>query len=88
MTKEELMQLDNAVVEEVPNKFIHVQANEGYAITDWNEKDIKDFTSCHVMYMPIADNYKDYRTITEAENKRLQDLQREEAEKKMKEINK
>lgn len=73
MTKAEIMAVEHlSVNEEVQGKFYHVHVAEGYMLTSWNEgDDIKDYQGFECLYMPIADDYVDFRVITKEEHDAL-----------------
>ena len=43
MLKEELLKLDNlSIAEEKPGYFVHIHTKDGYILTSWDGKDIKE----------------------------------------------
>lgn len=91
MTRQELLSLPHLKIAEV-TKFVHVHTEDGFIMTEWtDDKDIKGYTGAGCYYMPIRDNYTDYRIITLEEHKELEeqrDLAIEEENKKIEEENK
>jgi hypothetical protein len=79
MTQQELLNLGNLKVAEVkPNMFLHIHANEGYMITPYFDgMDIKNYESGECYYMPIENEYPDYRVITSEEDKVYSNLRDE-----------
>jgi hypothetical protein len=72
MTKQELLSLDHLSIAEV-KKFVHIHTEEGYFMTSWtDEKDIKEYAGSVCYYMPIRDEYEDYRIITLEEHNELE----------------
>ena len=87
MTRQEVLSLPNLAIAEV-TKFVHLHAAEGYVITEWMEgNDIKEYSGSNCYYMPIKDEYQEFRVITFEEDRRLEAL-REEAVKAEEEANK
>lgn len=83
MTQQELLNLNNLEVAEVkPNMFLHIHTKIGYMITPYFDgMDIKNYESGECYYMPIENEYPDYRVITVEEDKVYSNL-RDEALKK------
>ena len=79
MTQQELLNLNNLEVAEVkPNMFLHIHAKGGYMITPYFDgMDIKNYESGECYYMPIENEYPDYRVITTEEDKVYSDLRDE-----------
>lgn len=78
MTREQVLSLDHLATAEV-TKFLHIHSEEGWIITSWKEDgDIKEYSGSVCYYMPIRDEYEDYRVITEEDHKELE-AQREKA---------
>ena len=85
MTQKELLSLDHLSIAEV-KKFVHIHTEEGYVMTSWtDEKDIKEYAGSVCYYMPIRNEYEDYRIITLKEHNELEN-RRDEAIKEF-EIN-
>ena len=81
MTKQELLSLEHLAIAE-ETKFVHVHTEDGYIMTDWKEdEDILKYVGSECYYMPIREEYPDYRIITVEEHKELE-KQRDEAIKK------
>lgn len=74
MTRQELLSLEHLAIAEV-TKFVHIHAEEGWYITDWDSKDIKQYNGSNCFYMPIRDTYNDYRVITTEEHNKLLEMQ-------------
>lgn len=86
MTREELLSLDHLAIAEV-TKFVHIHTEDGYIMTDWVEgNDIMEYSGSACYYMPIRENYADYRIITLAEHTELEKQRDEAVELKNKEI--
>lgn len=69
MTQKELLNLDHLKIAEVkPGYFTHIHAEDGFYITDWDKKEIKDYSASICMYLPIREEYKDYYIITAEED--------------------
>lgn len=82
MLKEELLKLDNlSIAEEKPGYFVHIHTKDGYILTSWNGEDIKEYSGSVCAYMPIRDEYPEYRVIGVDEHLRLQEEQRNAFEK-------
>lgn len=72
MTRQELLSMDHLAIAEV-TKFVHIHTEEGYVMTEWNDSmDIKEYNGSVCYYMPIRDEYADYRVITLAEHEELE----------------
>lgn len=72
MTRQELLNLDHLSIAEV-TKFVHIHTEEGYVMTEWTEdRDIKEYSGSVCYYMPIRDEYVNYRIITAAEHEELE----------------
>lgn len=72
MTRQELLSLDHLAIAEV-TKFVHIHTEEGWYMTEWTEdKDIKEYSGSVCYYMPIREDYADYRVITAAEHEELE----------------
>jgi hypothetical protein len=77
MLKEELLKLDNlSIAEEKPGYFVHIHTKEGYILTSWNGEDIKEYHGSVCAFMPIRDEYPEYRIIGVEEHLKLQEEQR------------
>lgn len=86
MTKQELLNLEHLSIAE-ETVFVHVHTEEGFIITDYKEGDeITNYSGSECMYMPIKDEYVDYRIITVEEHKEFERLREEELRNK--ELNK
>ena len=86
MTQEQLLKMEHLKIAEVkPGMFVHIHAEDGYAITAWDEQsDIKEYSGSICMWMPIRDSYDDnYRIITIAEHEDFEARQREAIEAEM-----
>lgn len=66
MTQREILNLNNLKVAELkPNMFLHIHAKDGFIITSYKEGDnIEKYVGSVCYYMPIKDEYPDYRVIT------------------------
>lgn len=85
MTQKELLNLEHLSIAEV-KKFVHIHTEEGYVMTSWKDgDDIKEYAGSVCYYMPIRNEYEDYRIITLDEHNELEN-QRDEAIKEF-EIN-
>lgn len=85
MTQKELLNLEHLSIAEV-KKFVHIHTEEGYVMTSWNDgDDVKEYAGSVCYYMPIRNEYEDYRIITLKEHNDLEN-QRDEAIKEF-EIN-
>ena len=72
MTRQELLSLDHLAIAEV-TKFVHIHTEEEWYMTEWTEdKDIKEYSGSVCYYMPIREDYADYRVITAAEHEELE----------------
>lgn len=91
MTKQELLSLEHLAIAE-ETVFVHLHTKDGYVITDWFDgMDILLYSGGVCYYMPIRDEYDDYRVITVEEHNELERLRTEkyeEEEMKETEINK
>ena len=77
MLKEELLTLDNlSIAAETPGYFVHIHTKDGYILTSWDGKDIKEYSGSVCAYMPIRDEYPEYGVIGVDEHLRLQEEQR------------
>ena len=77
MLKEELLKLDNlSISEEKPGYFVHIHTKEGYILTSWDGEDIKEYSGSVCAFMPIRDEYPEYRIIGVEEHLKLQEEQR------------
>lgn len=78
MTKQEILNLPHLKIsEEIEGKFVHIHAEEGFIITNWNEsKDIKDYQGSECIYFPIRDEYDDHRIISNSEHDLLLEKQK------------
>ena len=82
MLKEELLKLDNlSIAEEKTGYFVHIHTKDGYILTSWNGEDIKEYSGSVCAYMPIRDEYPEYRVIGVDEHLKLQEEQRNVMEK-------
>ena len=82
MLKEELLKLDNlSIAEEKTGYFVHIHTKDGYILTSWNGEDIKEYSGSVCAYMPIRDEYPEYRVIGVDEHLRLQEEHRNAMEK-------
>lgn len=87
MTRQEVLNLDHLAIAEV-TRFLHIHSEKGYVITEWKEgDDIKQYSGSNCYYMPIKDEYPDFRVITLEEDMRL-NSEREAAVKAEEEANK
>lgn len=85
MTQKELLNLEHLSIAEV-KKFVHIHTEDGYIMTSWNDgDDVKEYAGSVCYYMPIRNEYEDYRIITLKEHNDLEN-QRDEAIKEF-EIN-
>ena len=81
MTKEQLTTLEHVVYRET-EAFVHLHTEEGYYITEYQDgDDIKDFCASECWYIPLMEEYPDFRVIDTEEYNRLE----AEAEKKREE---
>jgi hypothetical protein len=81
MTKQELLNLDHLKIAR-ETVFVHIHTEDGWIMTSWKDgDDIKEYSGSVCYYMPIRDDYEDYRIITVEEHNRLTQLQNEEIEK-------
>lgn len=72
MKRQELLNLEHLSIAEV-KKFVHIHTEEGYFMTSWTDKkDIKEYAGSVCYYMPIRDEYEDYRIITSEEHNELE----------------
>lgn len=72
MTRQELLSMDHLAIAEV-TKFVHIHTEEGYVMTEWNDSmDIKEYNGSVCYYMPIRDEYANYRVIALAEHEELE----------------
>lgn len=86
MTRQELLNMDHLSIAEV-TKFVHIHTEEGYIMTEWVEdKDIKEYSGSACYYMPIRDEYADYRIITVAEHEELMKRMEQAVEEESKRI--
>ena len=76
MTQREILNLNNLKVAELkPNMFLHIHAKDGYMITPYFDgMDIKNYESGECYYMPIENEYPDYRVITKQEDEQYAGL--------------
>lgn len=81
MTKEQLMTLEHVEVRETKD-FIHLHTDEGYYITEWQGgDDITDFNASECWYIPLMEEYPNFRVLNAEEYNHLD----AEAEKKREE---
>lgn len=72
MTREQILKLEHLKTAEV-TVFVHLHSEDGWYITSWKEgDDIKDYAGSVCYYMPIRDEYEDFRVITEEDHKELE----------------
>ena len=72
MTKKELLSLEHLAIAE-ETVFVHIHTEEGWYMTDWDENDdIKEYSGSVCYYMPIRNEYGNYRVITADEHQRLE----------------
>lgn len=85
MTKQEVLSLEHLAIA-IETKFVHIHTEEGYIITPWFEgDDIKEYSGSNCYYMPVREEYPNYRVITVEEHTELEQKCKEANEK---EINK
>lgn len=85
MTKQELLSLEHLAVAE-ETKFIHLHTEKGYHITNWFEgDDILEYSGGVCYYMPIRDEYPNYRIITDEEHNMLVEQRNKKYEEEEKE---
>lgn len=84
MKLEELLKLDHLKIAEV-DKFVHIHSENGFIITNWDEKDVKEYFGSECFYMPIMEDYPDYRIITLDEHLKYEKMRDEIREKRDKE---
>lgn len=78
MLKEELLKLDNlSIAEEKTGYFVHIHTKDGYILTSWNGENIKEYHGSVCAFMPIRDEYPEYRIIGVDEHLRLLEEQRQ-----------
>lgn len=64
---------------EIKNNMQVVKADEGYALTEWQEgNDIKDFNYCTVIFAPLYVDLSKYREIEMEFAEELEELKNEE----------
>lgn len=64
---------------EIKNNMQVVRADEGYALTEWQEgNDIKDFNYCTVIFAPLSVDLSKYREIEKEFAEELEELKEEE----------
>lgn len=81
MTREQVLSLDHLAVAEV-TVFMHLHTEDGWILTNWSaDEDIKEYSGSECYYMPIRDEYKDFRIITVEEHNELEKQRDEEIEK-------
>lgn len=81
MTREQVLSLDHLAVAEA-TVFVHLHTEDGWILTNWKEgDDIKEYSGSECYYMPIRDEYKDFRVITVEEHNELEKQRDEEIEK-------
>lgn len=72
MTRQELLSLDHLAIAEV-TKFVHIHTEEGWYMTEWKDgDDIKEYSGSVCYYMPIREDYADYRVITAEKHNELE----------------
>lgn len=72
MTRQELLSMDHLAIAEV-TKFVHIHTEEGWYMTEWKDgDDIKEYSGSVCYYMPIREDYADYRVITAEEHNELE----------------
>lgn len=77
MTQKELLNLEHLSIAEV-KKFVHIHTEEGYVMTSWNDgDDVKEYAGSVCYYMPIRDDYDDYRVITKEKHNEYEKLRDE-----------
>lgn len=89
MTLDEIKSLSHIIIKEETDKYTHIDTQDGYKLTFWNENDnIDEFNSFGCVYLPKINDYPEYRIISEEENekliKRQEEYQRQEYEKMIK----
>ena len=86
MKLEELLKLDHLKIAEV-DKFVHIHSENGFIITNWDEKDVKEYFGSECFYMPIRDEYEEFRVIELTKHLELEEerdeLIKEEENKKV-----
>ena len=74
MKKHELLTLEHLAIAE-ETVFIHLHTEDGYVITNWFDgMDILLYGGSVCYYMPIRDEYEEYRVITVEEHNELERL--------------
>lgn len=58
-----------------------VTADAGYVLTNWDGKNLLDFSYCRMIYAPVNSKMDDYREITGEEAEEIIEKQRIEYEK-------
>lgn len=91
MTLDEIKSLPHIIIKEETDKYTHIDTEDGYKLTFWNENDnIDEFNSFRCVYLPKMKDYPAYRIISEEENEKLinrqEEYQRQEDEKMMRPV--
>lgn len=89
MKLKEVLGLDHLKIAE-KGKFVHIHAEEGYVITsclvdESDEDSILEYNGSECYYMPIIEDYPDYRIITLDEHLKYEKMRDEIREKRDKE---
>lgn len=71
LLKIEDMSKSNFIIEENKDKgYIKVQCKDGHYLTDWDKKDILDYTYSKVMFCPLNYNLDNYYCVSDEEHGR------------------
>lgn len=59
------------LIVENKEKFMVVSCSEGHYITNWDKKDVRNYTSAKKMYCPLGYDISGYYCVTEEEHNQL-----------------
>lgn len=81
------MSKENIQIIENPEKgFVEIKCADGHYITNWDKKDILEYTDAKLMYAPIGFDLSTYYCVTDEEHNAYVAELDEKIEEKIKEI--
>lgn len=85
MTQQEILNLPHLKISEVlPNKFVHIHAEQGYMITSHMVGDnVKDYYGTECVYFPIREEYEAHRVISLEEHNSYEELREKAIEEEL-----
>lgn len=84
MKLDEIKQLPHIVITEITDKYTHIDTEDGFKMTFWQETDtIEEYNSFSCIYLPSFEEYPSYRIISEEEDNRLKEQQEQAMKEKI-----